>query len=81
MDSNATHGSETGRHTPPYQDIDDDSLFNDFKIPDLVRVVISLYFIQNITSVTVKMSVDNGNHWSEVCVCVCVGGGLLLKCL
>ena len=22
--------------------------------------------------VTVKMSVDNGNHWSEVCVCVCV---------
>ena len=30
--------------------------------------------------VTVKMSVDNGNHWSEVCVCV-GGGGLLLKCL
>ena len=24
---------------------------------------------------TVKMSVDNGNHWSEVCVCVCGGGG------
>ena len=26
---------------------------------------------------TVKMCVDNGNHWSEVCVCV--GGGFTVK--